>query len=86
MALFVFVFIVVLIAMVMQVKHFGYCVAKVLLISVVYVSNIGIVFIRSLKILQAFRSKVRLTPEETKRRCIFKVSLSLHFEFLSMEF
>ena len=53
--------------MVTKVKHPGYCVAKVLLISVLYVLNISIVFVRSQKILQAFHSKVRLTEEEAKR-------------------
>ena len=43
------------------------CVFRLLSFSVFYVINIGIVFVKSQKLLIAFSSKVRLLPEEVKR-------------------
>ena len=41
--------------------------------SLLYVTNIGILFIKSQKLLQAFLSKVRLTAEEVKRSKIVQL-------------
>ena len=46
------------------------CIIKPLIFSTLYTLNIGIVFIKSQKLLQAFLSKVRITPEEAKRTVI----------------
>uniref|UniRef100_A0A7M5XG76 G-protein coupled receptors family 3 profile domain-containing protein n=2 Tax=Clytia hemisphaerica TaxID=252671 RepID=A0A7M5XG76_9CNID len=48
------------------------CVSRVLLVSVFYVLNIGIVFIKSQKLLQAFLSQVRLTVQEARRTVVIQ--------------
>ena len=49
------------------------CITKPLIFTTFYTLNIGIVFIKSLKLLQAFLSKVRITAEEAKRTVITQV-------------
>ena len=46
---------------------FDKCILRLLSFSVLYVTNIGIVFIKSQKLLVAFLSKVKLNAEEVKR-------------------
>ena len=51
----------------------GFCFARPLLFTNVYTLNIGIVFVKSQKILQAFLSKVRITAGEAKRTMVTQV-------------
>ena len=60
-----------------------YCFTKPLVFTTLYTINIGILFIKSQKLLQAFLSKVRLTVDEAKRTVcnqIFTVVIFLVFE------
>ena len=43
------------------------CILKPVLISTLYVVNIGIVFVKSQKLLRAFTSKIRITGEEARK-------------------
>ena len=49
------------------------CITKPLVFTTLYTLNIGIVFIKSQKLLQAFLSKVRITAEEAKRTVIYQI-------------
>ena len=49
------------------------CITKPLVFTTLYTLNIGIVFIKSQKLLLAFLSKVRLTAEEVKRTIIGQI-------------
>ena len=51
---------------------FELCLVKPLLACILYVLNIGVVFIKSQKILQAFLCKVRLTAEEINKTIIMQ--------------
>ncbi|XP_066925328.1 extracellular calcium-sensing receptor-like [Clytia hemisphaerica] len=53
--------------------NFYKCISRLTSISMLYVINIGIVFIKSQKLLQAFLSKVRLTSEEVQRSKMVQV-------------
>ena len=79
--LMVFIFVTVMFSMLWQQNHLNqFCVVKVLFVSIAYVFNVGIVFIKSQELLQAFLSKIRLTSGEIKRTIatqIFAVILFL---------
>ena len=55
------------------------CITKSLVFTTLYTLNIGIVFIKSQKLLQAFLSKVRITAEEAKRTMITQIFTVLVF-------
>ena len=52
---------------------FPKCISRLLSVGFLYATNIGIVFIKSQKLLLAFLSKVRITAEEVKRTKIMQV-------------
>ena len=49
------------------------CIMRLISISILYVANIGIVFIKSQKLLQAYLSKVKLREEEVKRTKLVQI-------------
>ena len=59
--------------------NFHKCALRLISISLLYVTNIGIVFIKSQKLLQAFLSKIRLTAEEVQRSKIVQVFIIVVF-------
>ena len=82
MALICFIFITILLSLTIGFLNTNICLTKVLSISVCYVTSVGIVFIKSQKLLQAFLSNVRLTASEAKRTVgvqVFIVVLFLLF-------
>ena len=46
---------------------FNKCITRLLSVSVLYVTSVGILFVKSQKLLQAFLSKVRITAEEARK-------------------
>eukprot|EP00111_Clytia_hemisphaerica_P007876 TCONS_00022879-protein len=59
------------------------CITKPLILTTLYTLNIGIVFTKSQKILQAFLSKVRITSEEVKRTMITQIFTVVNFLLLT---
>ena len=59
--------------------NFQKCISRLISISLLYVTNIGIVFVKSQKLLQAYLSKVRLTAEEVRRSKIVQVFIIIVF-------
>ena len=59
--------------------NFHRCISRLISISVLYVINIGIVFIKSQKLLKAYLSKIRLTTEEIQRSKIVQVFIIFVF-------
>ena len=53
--------------------NFKKCISRLISISLLYTANIGIVFIKSQKLLQAFLSKIRLAAKEVQRSKIVQV-------------
>ena len=56
-----------------QERGSGYCITKILLLSIAYVLSVGVLFCKSQKLLDAFLSKVRVTEEEMRRALILQV-------------
>ena len=79
MALSIFIFASIMVALVLRKTSLEICMVKVLLISVCYVISIGILFIKSQKILQAFLSNVRLTQGEAKRTIAVQIFILVIF-------
>ena len=59
--------------------NFHFCISRLISISLLYVTNIGIVFIKSQKLLLAYLSKVHLTAEEVKNSKIVQIFLIIIF-------
>ena len=62
-----------------QQKTYGVCVLNLLFISIAYVCSVGVVFIKSQKLLQAFLSRVRLTSKEIQRTVMVQIFIVLVF-------
>ena len=73
MSLIIFIFGTELFSMLIVEANYGFCVAKLLFVSIAYLLNVGIMFIKSQKLLQAFLSKVRLTAEEIKKTIAMQI-------------
>ena len=66
----------------MDMMNYEFCLIKLVFISISYTTNVGIVFTKSLKILQAFLSNVRLTVKEVKRTGGVQAFIVLAFSLL----
>ena len=64
---------------VVQLVKFEMCLMKILIVSIGYVVNVGILFIKSQKLLNAYLSKVRLSPDEIKRTLYGQVFIIFMF-------
>ena len=62
-----------------QLIKFGICLMKILIVSIGYVLNVGVLFIKSQKLLKAYLSKVRLSPDEIKRTLYGQVFIIFMF-------
>ena len=63
------------------IPDFPKCISRLLSVSLLYATNVGIVFIKSQKLLLAFLSKVRITAEDVKRTKIMQMFTIVMFLF-----
>ena len=88
MAIIDLIFGVMFAAKLLDIMNYEFCLVKLVVISIAYTTNIGIIFTKTLKILQAFLSKVRLTEKEVKRTSIVQglVVLAYSASMASLQF